>query len=541
MKWSSIRVRLTLWNVGVFALILAGLGATLCYSVRADSSAAIDRGLREGVEWNQDFFQHRTGPFRPREHRPDDRSRSGSADVPREDRRAETPPGGRAGDGSTGRARAPEAGSEPARNSPRPGERERRLPFRRAALLDLNGKPLLRRFSAEAPWDPATFQRSTQGATVFSNVFIDGEEFRVYSAPLQRDGKTLGVVQVTHSLIDQKRLNEGLVRRLLTLIPLGLLIAGIGGIFLTDRALRPVRKITQAAAQLGAEDLSKRLDVPGKDELGELAMTFNGMIGRLEEAFGRLGTAYQELETAYEQQRRFSGDASHELRTPLTRIKASTSLALARQRTPEEYRRALEVADHAADTMNRIVQDLLLLARSDADRLVLDRRPVPIQEILRRAVGTMPERECVAITLQLPEEPLEVYGDPDQLVRVFVNLLDNAIRHTPVNGRITLSTRSEGDLVSVRTEDTGEGIPPEHLPHVCDRFYRVDAARSRAGHAAGGGTGLGLAISQSIIEAHAGELRIESEVGRGTVVTVSLPGAVGARVEESVAALVSGE
>jgi signal transduction histidine kinase len=134
-------------------------------------------------------------------------------------------------------------------------------------------------------------------------------------------------------------------------------------------------------------------------------------------------------------------------------------------------------------------------------------------------MGAVARAESTPLTLDLPPQPIEIEGDADHLCRVFVNLLENSLRHTPADGQITLSPRVVGPTAVVRVIDTGEGIPPEHLPHVGERFYRVDAARARRT----GGCGLGLAISQTILQAHGGHLSIESEVGRGTVVTVSLP------------------
>ena len=253
----------------------------------------------------------------------------------------------------------------------------------------------------------------------------------------------------------------------------------------------------------------------GKDEFSELAGTFNGMLGRLELAFTRLGQAL-------EQQRRFTADASHELRTPLTIIKANTSLALEEERSNAEYRRALEAADRAADATNRIVQDLLLLARGDAGQLRMELRPLHINEVLERAVEAFESFSTAPIAREWTEPSLLVPGDSHHLLRLFSNLLENAVRHTPPTGRITVTAGAEGDSAVVRITDTGEGIPPEHLPHVCERFYRVDAARARR-H---GGTGLGLAICQSIAEAHHGSLAIESVVGLGTTVIVRLPGPV---------------
>ena len=228
-----------------------------------------------------------------------------------------------------------------------------------------------------------------------------------------------------------------LTRALLTLIPLILLIAGAGGAFLTGRTLRPIRAITQAANHIEAQDLSGRLTVSGNDEFSELATTFNGMLARLEGAF-------RKLTVAYEQERRFTADASHELRTPLTVIKAHTSLALESlaldgQPTAAEYRESMEAIDAAVDQTNRLVQSLLLLARSDAGKLSLCLGPVSLPEIGSRAAHVVGKSNEAAIRVCIPEAVPPIEGDAEALLQVFTNLLTNAVRHTPPREEITLT------------------------------------------------------------------------------------------------------
>src|SRR4051812_41333547 len=168
--------------------------------------------------------------------------------------------------------------------------------------------------------------------------------------------------------------------------------------------------------------------------------------------------------------------------------------------------------------MHRLVQDLLLLARPDSGRLRPRLLPLDLRAVLDRVVSAIPHPEF-AVTLEVQVASLPVRADPDCMGRLFANLLENALRHTPGGGQITLSGWSESGQVVVQVADTGEGIPPEHLPHVFERFYRVDAARDRD-H---GGTGLGLSICQSVVDAHGGTISIESDFGKGTIVTVRLP------------------
>ncbi len=548
MKVRSVRARLTLWNVGVLALVLAGFGLGLCYSVRVMFQRSVDEELRrmargQAERWARGGPMPGPPPFREG-FPPGDGPPGGPAGPapgrfgPGMGEGFPQPPGPPPGEGpgpsggltllergrerTVAEERRPQGLLGPGLFAGAPPDRQ--FPFRRPRFLNRSGGPLAEG-SQDTPLDPTAVADAVAGLVTYSTVTmtVDDTEapLRVISYPLVRRNPqgawVEGVLQIPYNLTEFHRLQEGLVRVLLMLIPLALLVAGAGGMFLADRSLRPVREITEAAAQIGAEDLSRRLPVPSQDEFGRLALTFNGMVGRLQEAFGN-------LEAAYEQQRRFVGDASHELRTPLTTIKANTSLALFGERSPVEYQEALQEVDQAADTMNRIVQDLLLLARSDAGQLNANLQPTSLASVLERAAGNLRLRETAPVHVALPEPSPQVMGDSHHLTRLFGNLLDNATRHTQVEGRIDVTAHieslpgSEREEVVVRIRDTGEGIPPEHLPHLCERFYRVDTARSRER----GGTGLGLAICRSIVEAHGGHLSFESQVGVGTAVTVRL-------------------
>ncbi len=482
MRWRSFRVRLTLWNAGVLALALTLFGMVLVYSMQVSMLQVIDTELADRAA------RYASGrPFRFR----------GFADGPRRGFRGDSP-----------RAEANEE-SEP--------DLERLMALRRPRFVGPAGQSL--RTGGEDAWDPAAARAAYAGERRYSIVRWEGERLRVLSVPLRRGNETVGVVQVARSLQEFDGQRRRQLALLLLLLPVALSVAVLGGWHQANRALHPVRRVTQAAEQISAEDLSQRLEVSGDDELARLARTFNGMIARLDAAFRGREEAYRRLEAAYEQQRRFTSDASHELRTPLTRIKTSTSMALSEERSAPEYRKALVIADRAANGMQRIIEDLLLLARSDAGRLALRLETRDMAEVVRYALAQLPEDAAGRITLDLPEEPLPVRADVPHLARVFVNLLENALHYTPAEGEIRLTAHRRDGLVRVTVSDTGCGIAPEHLPHLFERFYRVDAARNRRE----GGTGLGLAISKSLVEAHGGILTADSEPGRGATFTVSLP------------------
>ncbi|MCA1597053.1 MAG: GHKL domain-containing protein, partial [Chloroflexi bacterium] len=242
-----------------------------------------------------------------------------------------------------------------------------------------------------------------------------------------------------------------------------------------------------------------------------LARTFNAMFERLQTAFGQ-------MEETLIRQKHFTADASHELRTPLTTVQANAEWALRRDRTAAEHREAWLEVKGASWRMARLVEDLLCLARSDA--LPPDSAPAPITEVFQRAIASQTGDAAARarITIEPFDPSLAARGDSDGLVRLVSNLLENAIHYTPPDGTIRLSARKEHGVIRLVVQDTGEGIPPDHLPHVCERFYRVDAARSRPG-----GAGLGLAICQSIARQHGGDLHLESTPGKGTTATVVLP------------------
>ncbi|HLJ33863.1 MAG TPA: ATP-binding protein [Ktedonobacteraceae bacterium] len=304
---------------------------------------------------------------------------------------------------------------------------------------------------------------------------------------------------------------------------LALLIAACGGYWLAGRALRPVKMITSMANEISATDLRRRLHLPRKDEFGKLAATFDQMLARLEAAFKR--------------QAQFTADASHELRTPLTIIALEINRALTQLEQPEEYRQALEQIQAETEQMATSVNSLLLLARADTGQMTLDLQEVDLSDIALASVERLlPLASRSHITLATGDLPeVLVRGDPQYLGQMLTNLIENGIKYSSDSGnRVYVELACEQERWGVvRVQDDGPGISEEHLPYLFERFYRVDKARSSrpkgpaqsstAGHDGPGGTGLGLSIVQWIVQAHGGEVRVESAIGVGTLFEVRLP------------------
>lgn len=291
--------------------------------------------------------------------------------------------------------------------------------------------------------------------------------------------------------------------------PIAVLLAGVGGYALARKALAPIDGMAIQTQRISAERLTDRLSIENpEDELGKLASVFNAMLARLQAAFDQL--------------RRFTADASHELRTPLTAIRSVGEVALQEQKSPADYRDVIGSMLEEVDRLTRLVESLLTLSRADAGHIQLQRMDISLLALAREASS------MVEVLAEEKRQRIDIDGDgglivsADRLIlrQAIVNLLDNAIKYSPANSRISVRVgRVAGNRVSLDITDQGPGIPVEHQPHVFDRFYRVDQARTREW----GGTGLGLSITRWAVEAHGGEISLESHAGNGATFRVSLP------------------
>jgi signal transduction histidine kinase len=353
----------------------------------------------------------------------------------------------------------------------------------------------------------ATISSNPQGTyTTLTDREGENDALRAYVLPVLDGGEVAGWVQVVQSL----RPVQDALNRLLTALLLGgaalLVFAALGGYGLSARALKPIDRITQTAQQIASgEDLSARLNLcESGDEVGRLAATLDAMLARLDDSFRR--------------ERQFTADASHELRTPLAAMQAILGVVREGERPAAEYRLALDDLAEETNRLRSLVENLLRLARGEGGAALL-REPVALSDLLTDVADALrPLAEGKGLTLHSQiVENLALNGNTDELIRLFVNLLDNAIKYTE-RGGITLTARAAGNELVVEIGDTGIGISPEHLPHIFDRFYRVDPARSS------GGAGLGLAIACQIAQSHGGKLELRSSQGSGSTFSVRLPG-----------------
>lgn len=378
-------------------------------------------------------------------------------------------------------------------------------------ILAADGRPLLDPGYFEGAEFEADLTGLNQAHLEYARL-ADDTPIRLYTVPFSIEHQGSGVLQVAESYRHFQEVQRQLVFLLVVVIPFTLLAASAGGWFLASSALTPIDRITRTVQQISADDLHQRLNLKlPNDEVGRLASTFNQMLSRLEDAF--------------ERQKRFIADASHEMRTPLTILKGDVEVALNRPRSAAEYRDTLEMVNQTADRLSALVQELFLLARADNYQYPLEVEPFNLANLLTtEAANLMPWaiKQNVALNLDVPDS-LPIRADAAKLSRLFMNLIDNAIKYSNPGGQVRVSAAVAGDKICVTISDTGPGIPPEHLPHLFDRFYRVDKARSRATSNSSSGAGLGLSIAQWLAQAHGGHIEVTSAVGQGSTFNIWLP------------------
>ncbi len=352
----------------------------------------------------------------------------------------------------------------------------------------------------------------TKGEIIYETQYPLGPKIpiRFINFPVRRfnQKKVYGVVQVGTSLEFVRESMRNLVVVFLVLVPSLLFAAALVGFFLAGKAFKPIREIARTTRHITVNNLDERITVPvARDDIGQLASTINGMLDRLFLSFQKTA--------------QFTADASHELRTPLTIMQGELEIALRGERSVEEYIDTLGSSLEEVERMSKIVNDLLLLSKSDMGQEVICNDPVDLGVLVE---GLLSHFKILAEAQQIDlsssvAEVATVFGDQLKLRQLLVNLLTNAIRYTPEGGKVQLTLKNIDSGVEIAIADTGIGIPEEDIPRIFDRFYRADKARSRQY----GGSGLGLSIVKSIVNSHSGTIKVESVVGEGSVFTVTLP------------------
>lgn len=358
------------------------------------------------------------------------------------------------------------------------------------------------------PLDAAYISSTADGQVIFRTVDGFGEEgARQVLLPLKTGGGeyVIFITEPLHDLVEQL---ESLRQIFYFGLPAALLAAGLGGFLLARKSLAPVVAMSNQAEHISARNLHERLQVRNaKDELGHLANVFNELLSRLDRSFERM--------------RAFMADASHELRTPLSIIRGEADVALSQDRDSADYKAALAIIQDEAKRLSRLVDDMLELARADAGQRPLRVEAFYLNDLMDeccRGAQVLAVQKGLSLRLE-PAPDISFQGDEDILRRMLLNLLDNAIKYTPAGGAVTVTLKQEPGFITINVSDTGIGIPAEAAPQVFERFYRIGQARSRAD----GGSGLGLSIAKWAAEAHKGSITVTSQPGQGSTFTVSLP------------------
>lgn len=333
-----------------------------------------------------------------------------------------------------------------------------------------------------------------------------GEIWYIYDSHFDLEGRSVWVRGIVKDFAEQSMFSFAL-RIAMFALPALVIIAALGGFIITRRALKPVRKIVETAEEIGKDgNLSRRIDFKGnstsKDEIFSLITTFNKM--------------FDKLQAAFDKEKQFTSDVSHELRTPLAVIISQSDYA---KTDPEYMEKALDVINREAKRMSGLVNKLLTLSRSDAGRLKLENVPVEFSDMCELvAMQQEPLAEARGQKLTADVEPgIMVTGDDAMLIRVLLNLTENAMKYGKEGGNIKITLTSDGEFAKCSVTDDGIGIAEEHLKKIWERFYRVDSSRTEEG------SGLGLSMVEALVKAHGGYVDVESVLGEGSVFSVYLP------------------
>jgi heavy metal sensor kinase len=380
--------------------------------------------------------------------------------------------------------------------------------------------------NVQLPISLNTLKSASKGVITFeTNRAIGNTPLRIITFPVIENNHVTNIVQIASSLEEVEDALNTLFIILIITVPLALMVASMGGQFLAHKALKPVDNITQTARMITSQNLNQRIIPPKvKDEISRLTDTFNEMISRLDQSFQQI--------------KQFSSDASHELKTPLTILKGESEVALRKERTPQEYQQILKSNLEEINRMSNIIEDLLILSKADSGEIGLNKEPINLTKIINEIIAQMnilakSKNLHLFTSNHLPD--IHIVGDALRIRELFINLVENGIKYTEEGGSIHIALTKEyipffekqsnlaggemGEFVKIVVSDTGIGIAHEDQERIFNRFFRVDKARSREQ----GGSGLGLSICKWIVEAHHGEINVESELGKGSSFIVTLP------------------
>jgi len=487
----SIRVTMTCWYLALVALVLSLFGWTLLLELRSHLLSGVDSTLRAQAEaipsaitafWEAEKLSQSMAPGN-----------------------WQNAPGPTLRD-EIARGQLPEVISRWAERMTQHGQEE---PVR---LLAPSGEPLYV-FSAFTTLVPPEMEAPVSGLptleerVAYQTLEGSQQRTRLITRPVRQDGRVSYLIQVASSLQGVDTTVRNFRGWMIGLVPLTLLLSSAVAWFLASVALRPVGRMIHQAQELSAEHLDQRIDVPKTgDELEQLALTFNDLLGRMERAFRRM--------------RQFSSAASHELRTPLTIMRGEVDVALRKPRDIEEYQRVLRTLLATLTEMSFTVEQLLIFARSEPLGGAVDWRPVELGTLLRHVEETWhPLARAKGVTFEVAaSDPVWVRGEGRLLERLVANLADNALKHTPRHGRVTIQVGQANGDSWLTVRDTGPGISSDMLPHLFENFFqRRDPAESKQS------VGLGLALCRWIAEVHHGRIEVASPPGQGATFTVWLP------------------
>jgi heavy metal sensor kinase len=389
--------------------------------------------------------------------------------------------------------------------SPKVNDRFIRITRTDGGVMYMSDEPESKRFDPSHV--PPLKAQADQEALREEHLTADSE-LMIFALPFSAKNGDRYVIEVGASNREIEGVLHGLLLAIAIGLPVVVAVAIAGGYLLMRRALRPVDEITRTAERITSRNLSERLPAPKTgDEIERLSVGLNRMIERLDESFQHI--------------HRFSADASHELRTPLTILRGELEAAVQQPQITPELRETLGSALEETERLSRIVESLMAIARLDAGEAKVERAHFDLGELTSGTTEQMrllAEDKNIALRCET-ERQVRVEGDRSRLKQVIVNLVDNAIKYTPTGGRVGVKVYASNGCGVLEVNDNGVGISEEAAPHIFERFYRVDKARSRQM----GGAGLGLSIIKAIVTAHGGQVKVESVEGKGSRFLVELP------------------